>query len=63
MVDRDRPVTVRSEDLLYKCGWSPLEGYKFRSSIRATLVNGEIAWSEGCLAEAVSGRRLSFGGG
>jgi len=63
LVDRDRPVTVRSEDLLYKCGWSPLEGYKFRSSIRATLVNGEIAWSEGCLAEAVSGRRLSFGGG
>ncbi len=60
LVDRDKPTVVRAEDLLYKCGWSPLEGYRFRSAIRTTLVNGEIAWSDGRLAEAVSGRRLSF---
>jgi len=63
LVDRDRPTLVRSEDLLYKCGWSSLEGYEFRSAIRATLVNGDIAWSDGRLAEGISGRRLSFGGG
>lgn len=60
LVDRDKPTVVRAEDLLYKCGWSPLEGYRFRSSIRTTLVNGEIAWSDGRLAETVPGRRLSF---
>jgi dihydroorotase len=61
LVDRDKPITVRTEDLLYKCGWSPLEGYEFRSRIRATLVNGEVAWADGRLADAIPGRRLGFG--
>ena len=61
LVDPDRPVTVRPEDLLYKCGWSPLEGYEFRSSIRATLVNGEIVWLDGKLCGPVAGQRLELG--
>lgn len=61
LVDPDRPATVRTEDLLYKCGWSPLEGYEFRSSVRATLVNGEIVWRDGQMAEIVAGQRLTFG--
>ena len=60
LVDPDRPTTVRRKDLLYKCGWSPLEGHKFRSSIRATLVNGEVVWLDGQLSEVVAGQRLEF---
>ncbi len=60
LVDPDRPTKVRAEDLLYKCGWSPLEGYEFRSSVRATLVNGEIAWSDGQLHDVIAGARLGF---
>jgi dihydroorotase len=61
LVDPDRPTRVAREDLLYKCGWSPLEDYEFRSSIRATLVNGQIAWRDGQLTPAVAGQRLTFG--
>ena len=60
LVDPDRPCKVRPEDLIYKCGWSPLEGYKFRSSIRATLVNGEIVWQDDKLTGAIAGQRLAF---
>ena len=60
LVDPARPTTVRRKDLLYKCGWSPMEGYKFRSSIRATLVNGEIGWLDGQLSQSVAGQRLEF---
>ena len=60
LVDPDRPTTVLRKDLLYKCGWSPMEGYTFRSSIRATLVNGEIGWLDGQLSQSVAGQRLEF---
>ncbi len=62
LVDPARPLRVRAEDLLYKCGWSPLEGYEFRSSVRATLVNGELAWADGRLQDVVAGARLAFRG-
>ncbi|TDJ45066.1 MAG: dihydroorotase [Gammaproteobacteria bacterium] len=61
LVDPDQPATVRHEDILYKCGWSPLEGYEFRSRIRATLVNGEVVWLDGQLCGPVAGQRLKFG--
>jgi dihydroorotase len=60
LVDQDRPQTVRREDLLYKCGWSPLEGHEFRSSIRMTIVNGQVVWQDGQLTEAIASRRLEF---
>ena len=31
---------VRREDLLYKCGWSPIEGQVFHSRVERTFVNG-----------------------
>ena len=61
LVDPNRPNTVRRTDLLYKCGWSLLEGYEFRSSVRATLVNGEVVWLDGQLSEVIAGQRLEFG--
>ena len=61
VVDPDRPTTVQREDILYKCGWTPLEGYAFGSSVRATLVNGELVWLDGQLSEVVAGQRLEFG--
>ncbi|MCP4000939.1 MAG: dihydroorotase [Gammaproteobacteria bacterium] len=61
LVDPDRPTQVRTKDLIYKCGWSPLVGYKFRSSIKATLVNGEAVWRDGELTGAITGQRLKFG--
>jgi dihydroorotase len=61
LVEPEQPCKVRSEDLIYKCGWSPLEGYEFRSSIRATLVNGELVWQDGQLTGTVPGQRLEFG--
>jgi len=60
LVDPDTPMVVREEDLLYKCGWSPLTGTEFRSSIRATLVNGEVVWRDGQLTNVIAGARLEF---
>jgi dihydroorotase len=46
MVDLSKSYTVSKTNLLYKCGWSPLEGTTFRSQIIRTMVNGVIAFDE-----------------
>jgi dihydroorotase len=39
--------TVGKENLLYKCGWSPLEGRTFQNQVKATCVNGHWVYREG----------------
>lgn len=60
VVDLDTPLTVSKRNILYKCGWSPFEGYKFLSSITTTLVNGEPAYHNGHVLNGIFGRRLQF---
>ena len=35
---------VTKESLLYKCGWSPIEGQTFHSRVEMTFVNGNLAF-------------------
>ncbi|WP_363796575.1 dihydroorotase [Lysobacter firmicutimachus] len=56
----DAPYTVRREDVLSKCGWSPFEGRTFHSRIASTWVNGALAWDGKALVGAPNGQRLAF---
>lgn len=56
----DEPFTVRREDVLSKCGWSPFEGTTFRSRIAATWVNGRMVWNGQQLLGTAGGVRLEF---
>jgi len=56
----DVPLTVRREDVLSKCGWSPFEGKTFHSRIGATWVNGTLAWDGERLVGSPNGQRLAF---
>ncbi|MCW0459565.1 Allantoinase [Xanthomonas sacchari] len=56
----DTAFTVRREDVLSKCGWSPFEGRSFRSRIAATWVNGVLAWDGTRLVGSPNGQRLAF---
>jgi len=60
LVDPHATTTVRKPDLLYKCGWSPVEGRTFPARIKATWVNGEIAYRDGVVMAQPLGRRLHF---
>lgn len=54
------PWTVSKENLLYKCGWSPLEGTTFDYRVSKTFVNGNLVYNEGLFDERVKGKRLTF---
>jgi dihydroorotase len=60
LVDPHQPHAVTAADVLSKCGWSPFEGFTFRSSIAATFVNGQLAWNNGEIDDGVRGLRLEF---
>ena len=56
----DTPYTVRREDVLSRCGWSPFEGATFHSRIAATWVNGVLGWDGERLVGTPQGQRLQF---
>lgn len=60
LVNPDAPWTVSGENILSKCGWSPLEGTTFRSRVMTTIVNGVTVFSEGRLTGRRAAERLIF---
>ena len=60
LVDLDSPIQVKKENILYKCGWSPLEGFTFPASVNTTFVNGIPVYENGIWNESHKGQRLSF---
>ena len=63
VVDPAKPHTVNKAGLLYQCGWSPLEGHTFSSTIERTFVNGVSVFEDGKVrADAPRGMRLTFNG-
>ena len=60
LVDLNQPTTVSKENIYYKCGWSPLEGTTFPSSVTHTFVNGHLVYGKEGFDESQKGMRLEF---
>ena len=63
VVDLNQSTTVKKENLLYKCGWSPFEGTTFPASIEQTFVNGNRVYNNYgnfSFDESIKGERLLF---
>jgi len=50
--------TVTKENILYKCGWSPLEGTVFTNKVLQTFVNGNLVYDHGTFFESEKGMAL-----
>ena len=60
LVDLDQTWQVKKDNILYKCNWSPFEGYTFSTKVSHTFVNGNLAYEDGVFNESVKGKRLEF---
>src|SRR6185312_1023834 len=60
VVDLNQPSVVKPDNILYKCGWSPLEGFEFPATITHTFVNGHLVYGNGAFDESQWGQRLRF---
>jgi dihydroorotase len=60
IVNPSSPWNVKKENILAKCGWSPFEGYNFKSRITHTFVNGELVYQNFKVKDIRVGKRLLF---
>ena len=60
IVNPGMPWNVKKDNILYKCGWSPFEGYNFKSRITHTFVNGQLVYNNFKVKNVQCGERLLF---
>jgi len=60
IVNPGLPWSVKKENILYKCGWSPMEGTNFKSRISHTFVNGQMVYSNWKVKDIKVGERLTY---
>ncbi|MCX8019838.1 MAG: dihydroorotase [Chitinophagaceae bacterium] len=60
IVDLNRTTQVTSDTILYKCGWSPFEGFVFPAAVTHTFVSGHLVYDDGTWNESHTGKRIEF---
>jgi len=60
LINPDKSITVRKENILYKCGWSAFEGTTFNAQVEKTFVNGHLVYDDGVFNETKKGIRITF---
>jgi dihydroorotase len=60
IVNPNHPWTVKKDNVMYKCGWSPFEGTTFKSRISHTFVNGELVYKNFKTYDVRAAKRLTF---
>ena len=60
VIDVENGFTVDKNDVLSKCGWTPFDGFEFRSSVHATVVNGDIVYANDKVRVGSLGKRVEF---
>lgn len=60
IIDPNQNWVVEKDNILYKCGWSPMEGVTYSHKIDKTFVNGKIVYDQGNIIEASSAMKLQF---
>ena len=54
------PYEIQTNDLLYKCQWSPLVGKSLHHRVQMTVLNGVVAYADGQFAESSAAMPLHF---
>ena len=60
MVNLNKSKKITKDNILFKCGWSPLENFNMPASVTRTFVNGKIVYENEVIMENSNGMRLNF---
>jgi len=60
ILDLEGETKITKDNILYKCGWSPLENMSFKGEITHTIVNGNVVYHDGQIIEGTTGKRVLF---
>lgn len=60
LVNPNKSYTITKDNILYKCGWSPLKEETLSANIETTILNGKIVFHSGEVVGEPSGQVLEF---
>jgi len=60
VVDLNKEFTVKKNELLYKCRWSPFEGTTLKGRVEKTLLNGQWVFENGKIHPKSAAKALTF---
>ena len=60
LLQPNQPHTIKKDEIISLCGWSPFEGETFNWRVEQTWVNGECVYRNGTINESVRGKALKF---
>jgi dihydroorotase len=60
VVNPAKKLHITKDNILYKCGWSPLEGQSLDYRVEYTFVNGNVVYEKGKVIEGTTGDALVF---
>ncbi len=60
IVDMNKIIEIKNENIESKCKWSPFNGDKFKGTPVATIINGEVKMKDGKILGDPSGQPLKF---
>ena len=60
IIDLNKVIEIKNENIESKCGWSPFSGHKFKGAPINTIIAGEIKMKDGKIIGEPTGRPLSF---
>ena len=60
IIDLEKITEIKNEKIESKCGWSPFNGYKFKGTPVATIINGKIKMKNGKIIGNPDGTPMKF---
>jgi dihydroorotase len=60
IVDMNKTIEIKNENIESKCGWSPFNGFKFKGTPVSTIIGGKIKMKDGKILGEPEGEPLKF---
>jgi dihydroorotase len=60
IIDMNKKIVIRNEDIESKCGWSPFNGFEFKGTPVSTIIAGKIKMKDGKILGDPDGTPLDF---
>ena len=60
ILDLNKVIEIKNENIESKCGWSPFDGFEFKGTPVATIIDGKIKMKNGKIIGGAEGNPLEF---
>jgi len=60
IIDMNKIIEIKNENIESKCRWSPFDGFKFKGSPVFTIIGGKIKMKDGKILGKAQGEPIKF---